>query len=91
MGHRLRLLQGRLLPRHHQIPAGRLRQPLRFYLGYNDPGSGLFIGYDSDGWFWQTYTGGGSGSWYSGARIAAPSANEEHDIQVSWTDAKSPH
>ncbi len=54
-----------------------------FYLGYNDPGSGLFIGYDSDGWFWQTYTGGGSGSWYSGARIAAPSANEEHDIQVS--------
>ena len=59
-----------------------------FYLGYNDPGSGLFIGYDSDGWFWQTYTGGGSGSWYSGARIAAPSANEEHDIQVSWTDAK---
>ena len=59
-----------------------------FYLGYNDPGNGLFIGYDSDGWFWQTYTGGGSGSWYSGARIAAPSANEEHDIQVSWTDAK---
>ena len=59
-----------------------------FYLGYNDPGSGLFIGYDSGGWFWQTYTGGGSGSWYSGARIAAPSANEEHDIQVSWTDAK---
>ena len=33
-----------------------------FYLGYNDPGSGLFIGYDSDGWFWQTYTGGGSGA-----------------------------
>lgn len=59
-----------------------------FYLGYNDPGSGLFIGYDSGGWFWQTYTGGGSGSWYSGARIAAPSANEEHDIRVSWTDAK---
>lgn len=57
--------------------------------GYNDPGSGLFIGYDSGGWFWQTYTGGGSGSWYSGARIAAPSANEEHDIQVSGpTDAK---
>jgi len=25
-----------------------------FYLGYNDPGDGLFIGYDSDGWFWQT-------------------------------------
>ena len=59
-----------------------------FYLGYNDPGNGLFIGYDSGGWFWQTYTGGGSGSWYSGARIAAPSANEEHDIQDSWTDAK---
>lgn len=59
-----------------------------FYLGYNDPGSGLFIGYDSGGWFWQTYTGGGSGGWYSGNRIAAPSANVEHDIQVSWTDAK---
>lgn len=59
-----------------------------FYLGYNDPGSGLFIGYDSGGWFWQTYTGGGSGSWYDGKRIAAPSANDEHDIRVSWTDAK---
>ena len=33
MGHRLRLLQGRLLPRHHQIPAGRLRQPLRLLPG----------------------------------------------------------
>lgn len=59
-----------------------------FYLGYNDPGSGLFIGYDSGGWFWQTYTGGGNGGWYGGNRIAAPSANDEHDIQVSWTDAK---
>ena len=59
-----------------------------FYLGYNDPGSGLFIGYDSGGWFWQTYTGGGNGGWYDGNRIAAPSANDEHDIQVSWTDAK---
>ena len=59
-----------------------------FYLGYNDPGSGLFIGYDSGGWFWQTYTGGGNGGWYDGNRIAAPSANDEHDIKVSWTDAK---
>lgn len=59
-----------------------------FYLGYNDPGSGLFIGYDSGGWFWQTYTGDGNGDWYGGNRIAAPSANNEHDIQVSWTDAK---
>ena len=59
-----------------------------FYLGYTDPGSGLFIGYDSGGWFWQTYTGDGNGGWYGGNRIAAPSANDEHDIQVSWTDAK---
>ncbi|MBT1174176.1 FIVAR domain-containing protein [Bifidobacterium sp. LC6] len=59
-----------------------------FYLGYNDPGSGLFIGYDAQGWFWQTYTGGGNGGWFDGSRIAAPSANDEHDIQVSWTDAK---
>ncbi|WP_140489638.1 endo-alpha-N-acetylgalactosaminidase family protein [Bifidobacterium sp. UTBIF-68] len=59
-----------------------------FYLGYNDPGSGLFIGYDAQGWFWQTYTGGGEGDWYSGGRIAAPSANDEHDVVVSWTDAK---
>ena len=59
-----------------------------FYLGYNDPGSGLFIGYDSGGWFWQTYTGDGNGGWYGGNRIAAPSANDEHDIKVSWTDAK---
>ena len=38
MGHRLRLLQGRLLPRHHQIPAGRLRQPLRLLPGLQRPG-----------------------------------------------------
>ena len=36
--HRLRLLQGRLLPRHHQIPAGRLRQPLRLLTGLQRPG-----------------------------------------------------
>ncbi|NEG88716.1 beta-sandwich domain-containing protein [Bifidobacterium aerophilum] len=59
-----------------------------FFLGYKDPGSGLFIGYDAQGWFWQTYTGGGEGGWYGGTRLPAPSANEEHDIVVSWTDAK---
>ena len=59
-----------------------------FYLGYTDPGSGLFIGYDKDGWFWQTYTGGGSGSWYQGTRVAAPAANAETTVKITWTDAK---
>ena len=34
----LRLLQGRLLPRHHQVPAGRRGQPLRLLPGLQRPG-----------------------------------------------------
>lgn len=89
MGHRLRLLQGRLPstppsnPRRKAPPTASAST-----WATTTRAAALFIGYDSGGWFWQTYTGGGSRSWYSGARIAAPSANEEHDIQVSWTDAK---
>ncbi|RSX56995.1 endo-alpha-N-acetylgalactosaminidase family protein [Bifidobacterium samirii] len=56
-----------------------------FYLGYKDPGNGLFIGFDTGGWFWQKYENG-DGAWYSGDRIAAPAANAETDVLVSWTD-----
>ncbi|KAB7789913.1 endo-alpha-N-acetylgalactosaminidase family protein [Bifidobacterium leontopitheci] len=59
-----------------------------FYLGYTDPGSGLFVGYDAGGWFWQTYTGGGSGDWYNGDRLAAPAAGAEVKIELAWTGSK---
>lgn len=54
-----------------------------FYLGYKNPNSGLFIGFDKDGWFWQRY--GGDGTWYSGSRVAAPAANVETQVDITWT------
>ena len=58
-----------------------------FYLGYKDPGNALFLGYDKGGWFWQKYVGG-NGDWYNGTRVAAPAANAEITVNVSWTAAK---
>ena len=58
-----------------------------FYLGYKDPGNALFLGYDKGGWFWQKYVDG-NGDWYNGTRVAAPAANAEITVNVSWTAAK---
>ncbi len=58
-----------------------------FYLGYKDPNNGLFIGYDAAGWFWQRY--GADGQWMQGARTAAPAAQSEQQIQISWDGAKA--
>lgn len=55
-----------------------------FYLGYKSAGDGLFIGFDSSGWFWQKYAGG-DGDWYQGARLPAPVAGSVTDVTVSWT------
>ena len=59
------------------------------YLGYTDPGNGMFIGYDSLGWFWQKYNGG-SGPWYSALprKAAAPAKGETVDVDISWTADK---
>ena len=54
---------------------------------YKDPGNALFLGYDKGGWFWQKYVGG-NGAYYSGTRVAAPAANAEITVNVSWTAAK---
>ena len=53
-----------------------------FYLGYKNPNSGVFIGYDAGGWFWQRY--GGDGAWYQGSRVGAPAANAYTKITISW-------
>ncbi|KAB7790925.1 endo-alpha-N-acetylgalactosaminidase family protein [Bifidobacterium leontopitheci] len=55
-----------------------------FYLGYRGPGDGLFIGYDTEGWFWQKYAGG-DGEWLSGTRTAAPGAGVKADVDITWT------
>ncbi|OTA26042.1 serine protease [Alloscardovia macacae] len=54
-----------------------------FYLGYKNPGHGLFIGFDKDGWFWQRY--GADGQWYSDSRVAAPEANVDTQVKITWT------
>lgn len=54
------------------------------YLDYTDPGNGMFLGYDADGWFWQKYSNG-SGDWFSGNRTAAPGAGSTVKVRVDWT------
>jgi endo-alpha-N-acetylgalactosaminidase len=57
-----------------------------FYLGYKNPNSGLFLGFDATGWFWQRY--GGDGNYASGG-IAAPAVNAETKIDITWDGAKA--
>lgn len=57
------------------------------WLKYSDTSNGMFIGYDSGGWFWQNY-GADNESWYSGTRVAAPKAGQTVRLQLSWTDNK---
>ena len=59
-----------------------------FYLGYKDPGNGLFIGFDSGGWFWQTYSNG-NGDWFKGNRLPAPKAGEKTEINIHWADGSA--
>lgn len=54
------------------------------YLNYKDTGNGFFVGYDPDGWYWQVYNGG-TGSWYSGTRTAAPEAGQEVVLRLEWS------
>lgn len=57
------------------------------YLGYNTDKNGMFVGYDSGGWFWQKYTGG-NGDWYSGSRQPAPTKGQEVQVRIEWTADK---
>lgn len=54
-----------------------------FYINYEAPDKGLFIGYDAGGWFWQRY--GVEGAWYNGTRVAAPAAGQEVKLHLEWT------
>lgn len=55
------------------------------YLGYQSPANAMFFGYDSGGWFWQKR----SDDWYTGGRTAAPAADTQVHVKISWTaDAK---
>ncbi len=57
------------------------------YLGYNTDATGLFIGYDNGGWFWQKY-GAPNNPWYQGDRIAAPAKGTEVKVRLNWTKDK---
>lgn len=58
------------------------------YLGYTNPGKGMFIGYDKGGWFWQKYTGRDDSAWYDGNRVQAPDKGVETAVDISWTGDK---
>ena len=58
------------------------------YLGYTNPGKGMFIGYDKGGWFWQKYNGRADSAWYDGNRVQAPDKGVETAVDISWTGDK---
>lgn len=53
------------------------------YLKFKDQSHNLMVGYDSGGWFWQKYGAPGS-PWYTGTRVAAPSANQTVKVRLEW-------
>ena len=56
------------------------------YLRSNGANDGLFIGYDASGWFWQTYDGKDN-SYYTGKRVAAPTAGSETKVRIEYSEA----
>lgn len=58
-----------------------------FYLGYKNPGSGMFFGYDAAGWYWQKYGAPGN-PYYTQDRKEKPVANTEVKITISWNAEK---
>lgn len=57
------------------------------YLNYTNPNNAMFIGYDSDGWFWQNY-GASNSTYYGGTRQPAPAAGETVILNIRWSDNK---
>lgn len=53
-------------------------------LGYQNPGNGMFLGYDAGGWYWQKYSGG-DGDYYSGTRVSAPASGTYTNVRIEWT------
>ena len=53
-------------------------------LGYDGPGTGMFLGYDTGGWFWQKYLDG-DGAYFSGSRVAAPGVQDYTNVRIEWT------
>lgn len=58
------------------------------YLGYATDATGMFLGYDNGGWFWQKYGADGS-PWYSGSRVSAPGQGVETKVRIDWTADKT--
>lgn len=59
-----------------------------FYLGYKDPGSGMFFGFDRAGWYWQKYGAPGNPYYTQPNRKERPAADTEVKITISWNEAK---
>ena len=57
------------------------------YLGYTNPGRGMFVGYDSFGWFWQKYNGRND-DYLRGDRNPSPKKGVETAVDISWTGDK---
>ena len=58
------------------------------FLGYQDPGNGMFIGYDNySKWYWQQYKDG-SGTYTPIGGTNYPQENTSVHVKISWTADK---
>ena len=62
------------------------------FLGYTPASAstketGMFVGYDTGGWFWQKYSAS-TDPWYNGGRKEAPKNHDEVKVRLEWTADK---
>ena len=63
--------------------ATHTRFGIRF--GYENPGKGLFIGYNGDGWYWQKYGVDGN-PWSNNVKESLPVKGKWNDrVRIDWT------
>lgn len=53
------------------------------YLDYKDPAHGIFLGYDSGGWYWQNYNG--EDNPYGSSGVAGPAQGVWAKVKIEWT------
>lgn len=57
------------------------------YVRYTGVMQGVFVGYDTSGWFWQVYDGT-TNAYYTGNRHPAPAPNTKTKLRIEYTDNK---
>ena len=64
-------------------PQAGAKNRFGIYLGYKDQNTGLFLGYNSTGWYTQAY-GAPDDPWSDG-KLPVPGANAQTKMRIDWT------